>query len=321
MFIIPGKIVSGSVIARTFVVDGSDGTPDKWGFEGFELPNSTTATNIGDVTISMPTTIDSYTPKNNKVLCSPYSYLMVSNNAGTNVCYAWELFSDTPTFECLGAVSQGCDIKLFPKNYRFANTATANYDFAVSCNKFPMLSWNSDYYLNWVAVNGNYQEVSLELSGLEFGLGLVGSMLTGDFSGSGFGEAVGLGKNVANVLQQNREAKMTPDSAKGNLVGGDLTFALERTTFTLHKVTIRAEYAKMIDDYFTCYGYKVNSLKNPNITGRRYWNYVKTVGCNVTANAPQEDIEEIRGLFDRGITIWHDPTKFLDYTQNNTIVT
>ena len=26
-------------------------------------------------------------------------------------------------------------------------------------------------------------------------------------------------------------------------------------------------------------------------------------------------------MFDRGITFWHDPTKFLDYTQNNTIVT
>ena len=77
----------------------------------------------------------------------------------------------------------------------------------------------------------------------------------------------------------------------------------------------------MVDDYFNCYGYKVNSLKTPNITGRVYWNYVKTVGCNVTANAPQEDIEEIRALFDRGITIWHNPSYFLDYTQNNMIVT
>lgn len=321
MFIIPGKMVSSSVIARTYAIDGSDGTPAKWGFDAFEIPASMSATNIGDTSISMPTAIDGYTPKNNKVLCSPYSYLLVSNNYGTNISYAWELFSSTPTFTCLGAITQGCDIKLIPKNYRLvSDSLTANYDYAVSCAKFPMLSWNSDYYLNWIAVNGNYQEVSMELSGLEFGLGLIGGMLTGDFSGAGFGSAAGLGKNIANVMQQNREAKMTPDSARGNLTGGDLTYTLERITFTLHKITIREEYAKMVDDYFSCYGYKVNSLKNPNITGRRYWNYVKTVGCNVTADAPQEDIEEIRGLFDRGITIWHDPDHFLDYTQNNVIL-
>lgn len=321
MFIIPGKMVSGSVIARTYSIDGSDGTTGKWQFDAFEIPQTTSATNIGDTSISMPTAIDGYTPKNNKVLCSPYSYLLVSNNYGSNVSYAWELFASTPTFTCLGAITQGCDIKLIPKNYRLvSDSLTANYDYAVSCAKFPMLSWNSDYYLNWVAVNSRYMEVQATLTPLEWVGNVIGGMFTGDFSGA-ISSTVGVGKQVADLLQQERQAKMTPDSAKGNLTGGDLTYTLDRTTFTLHKITIREEYAKMIDDYFTAYGYKINRLKTPNYTCRTYWNYVKTVGCNVTANAPQEDIEEIRKLFDRGITIWHDASKFLDYTQNNTILT
>ena len=33
-----------------------------------------------------------------------------------------------------------------------------------------------------------------------------------------------------------------------------------------------------------------------------------------------EDLQEIKRMFDNGITLWHDTSKFLDYSQNNTIV-
>lgn len=85
-------------------------------------------------------------------------------------------------------------------------------------------------------------------------------------------------------------------------------------------MSIKAEYAKIIDDYFSAFGYRVNSLKVPNITGRANWNYVKTVGCNVIGDVPQTDIEEIKSMFDRGVTIWHNAATFLDYSQNNNIV-
>lgn len=35
------------------------------------------------------------------------------------------------------------------------------------------------------------------------------------------------------------------------------------------------EYIKIIDDYFTRYGYKVNSLKKPNTIGRTIFNYIE----------------------------------------------
>ena len=68
------------------------------------------------------------------------------------------------------------------------------------------------------------------------------------------------------------------------------------------------------------FGYKVNTLKVPNITGRQNWNYVKTLGCNVIGDVPQSDLQEIKGMFNRGITIWHNPSTFMDYSQNNAIV-
>ena len=85
-------------------------------------------------------------------------------------------------------------------------------------------------------------------------------------------------------------------------------------------MSIRQEYAKIIDDYFSAYGYKVNSVKTPNITGRRNWNYVKTVGCYIEADIPQDDLQEIKTLFDKGITLWHNPATFADYSQTNDII-
>ena len=68
------------------------------------------------------------------------------------------------------------------------------------------------------------------------------------------------------------------------------------------------------------YGYKVNMVKMPNLTGRANWNYIKTVGCYIEANIPQEDLQDIKNMFDRGFTIWHHTNTFMDYSQSNAIV-
>ena len=85
-------------------------------------------------------------------------------------------------------------------------------------------------------------------------------------------------------------------------------------------MSVKAEIAGCIDQYFSQFGYKCNRVKIPNITGRRNWNYVKTVGCYIEADIPQEDLAEIKNMFDRGITIWHNPATFADYSQNNDII-
>ena len=312
MFVIPKTLlgISGTPLPISFNTD--------YGFDVYPISSSTTATTIGTYTTSKPTAIDGYTPKNNKVFCSPYNYLMITNNGGTDVCYAWEEFTSTPSFTERGIVNQGCDIKLTPSNYKKTDLS-GGYEWSVSRQKLPTVSWNSNFYLNWVAVNGKYQEIQAGLTAMNWGTSMIGGMLTGNIAGM-IGATAGLAQNVAQQAQQIREAKMTPDSARGNTNTGDLNYSLGKNCFTVYKMTIKAEYAKIIDDYFTAFGYKVNAFKVPNITGRRYWNYIHTIGANIEGNIPQADMDEIKGLFDRGITIWHDTAHYLDYTQNNTIV-
>ena len=85
-------------------------------------------------------------------------------------------------------------------------------------------------------------------------------------------------------------------------------------------MSIRSEYAKVIDNYFSMYGYKVNIVKTPNLTGRTNWNYVKTIGANIEGDIPETDLNEIKNMFNSGVTLWHNASTYLDYSQSNNIV-
>lgn len=84
----------------------------------------------------------------------------------------------------------------------------------------------------------------------------------------------------------------------------------------------KTEYMRIIDNFFSRFGYKINRLKTPNITGRRYFNYVQVASSDDVASGsiPQKYMKEINNAFRKGITIWHDHSKIGDYSVSNTIV-
>ena len=77
-------------------------------------------------------------------------------------------------------------------------------------------------------------------------------------------------KLVAVILQ------LEPDQMKGQ-ANGDLT-SYGRMTFTEYDMSIKAEVARSIDNYFSMFGYRTDKMKVPNITGRANWNFVQTQG-------------------------------------------
>ena len=149
----------------------------------------------------------------------------------------------------------------------------------------------------------------------------IANTLTQAFTGNVQGAGFGLLNGIRDELSLTVRRDYSPVEAKGNVNAGDVNWAMGLNQFVLYKMSVKYEWAKRIDDYFNMFGYKVNELKTPNITGRTYWNYVKTIGCNITGDIPQEDIEKIKSMFNNGVTLWHNTSKFLDYSQNNTIVT
>ena len=123
--------------------------------------------------------------------------------------------------------------------------------------------------------------------------------------------------NVQMQMAQIEKQKMLPDT--GVLSGSNSTllgYGLnDENTFSVY--CIKKEFAERIDKYFDMYGYKTNTLKIPNLNNRPNWNYIKTINANLIGNIPQNDLIAIKSFFDNGITLWHNPATYLDYSQNN----
>ena len=274
---------------------------------------------LASTTITRPTKVDGYTPKNNKLFTYPYSYMYVTNNAGADTTYYYEDFASlTPKFCIYGALGQGCTIKLMPISYKNYTANTEVFDYGLVGAKYPVCAWASDYYTNWMAQNAGNINTSVVSSLATRALGFENANLFNNPLGM-VGNVVGMATSVMGTIAEVERAKIIPDQAKGNTNTSDMLIG-SRKYFYCNCMSIRSEYAQVIDNYFTMFGYKVNTVKVPNVTGRRNWNYVKTVGCYIAADIPQDDLQQIKDMFNRGITFWHNPATFCDYSQNNDII-
>ena len=270
--------------------------------------------NSRTITLSKATTLDSYTPKNNKVKCYPYNYLLATNNNGSNATYKYELFNTSNvTFDLVSVITTGCSIRIKPIGYNSHNETqnTPNNIEGLDLGKYPTCAWISDSYTNWLTQNSVNIALSTTRSLVATGVGILTENPIAIASG-----VLGVANSLGSVYQNS----LVPDKAMGNVNNGDVVTACGDNTFAFRHMSIRQEYAKIIDDFFSAYGYKVNSYKTPNITGRRNWNYVKCIDVNIEGYIPQEDLNEIKGMFNNGVTIWHNASTFLDYSQNNDII-
>ena len=140
--------------------------------------------------------------------------------------------------------------------------------------------------------------------------------------GAGGGiETTGSGiSNILSAVQERERHKRASDTIGGNVNSGDITYSSGNMDIPLYKMTIRSEYASIIDSYFDMFGYQVNTVKVPNSNHRANWWYTKTIDVNITGAIPNEDLEKIKSCYNNGITFWKDPTKIYDYSQSNAIV-
>lgn len=127
-------------------------------------------------------------------------------------------------------------------------------------------------------------------------------------AGAGVGLVSGAGNTVLQL--QGIEAKQqdisnVPPSLQS--MGGNTAFDFGHsyTGFAIVKKQIKAEYTRKLEDFFHMFGYKLNEIKKPNFKTRRNFNYVQTLNCHINGNFNNEDLVELRSIFDNGITLWH----------------
>lgn len=184
--------------------------------------------------------------------------------------------------------------------------------------------------------NLNYRQNTTNnyMQGISSGLGAIASLLSLNFGGvvngamgvtqAGINQHFNTLSNNLNNSQLKEQNKLsnfevssmanakttdllnTPNSIKTS--GNDTLFNLVNSNRKIDIIEFGLDfrYKHRIYDYFVKYGYKVNKWEKINVNSRRYFNFIKTNTCNIVGDEiPHEYLEEIKDIFNRGVTIWH----------------
>ena len=257
---------------------------------------------------------DGYTPKNNKLWTAPFSNILITNHAGNEAVYNREDFSEPNliTFKMYGDISASPTITAVPLSYK---GQTEHYDFGISQTGFPQCAYHSDVFKLWLAKNAFNMGVSMFNSiGQAVGGGAL--LATGNYlAGAGLmASGVNTYFNAVNsVIQASKE----PDKVNMHNTKNNLVTAMGKNKLEMQLRLIKGDYARTIDDYFTMFGYQTNEVKVPNMDSRPYYNYVKTIGINITGRIPSDDLAKLKQIFDTGVTLWKYNSGFEHFGKYN----
>lgn len=184
----------------------------------------------------------------------------------------------------------------------------------VEYNSFPSISVTTSTYEN--AINRRIAEINNTFSGnalIQFGqsvLNLKPAEAIRSIAGSGL--------SALDLYNQRANATLEPDSMSG---GSSSASILAGTGgIWLVRYAPKPEDFKRIDDFFSMFGYAINQIKTPSYHNRTVWDYIKTINVDISGNIPQEDVDELKAIFNNGVTVWHSAATFGDYSQLNTII-
>ena len=205
--------------------------------------------------------------------------------------------------------------------------------FEIPIGGFPQVAYSYDKYSDYLALNQNkleFQKTQMTVNAITGAISSgVGGATSGVAAGGGVGAVAGAAVNVgksawqsiqgfSQISAEQADIDAQPNGLVGSAQTPDTLVLQNRFGLTFYQVCIRPEYAKIIDDFFSRYGYKVSALKTPSITTRKNWNYIQTVGATIPTEMPADVESKICSILDRGITFWHNPETMLDYSQDNT---
>ena len=246
-----------------------------------------------------------FVPKNNKVFTYPYNYLFVTNNVGSSNIYKYEDFNGETgscDFQIQMALSIGGSARIVPLAYKGEDE---NVSESLVIGKYPTCSWSADSYTNWLTENAVNIGQSIISSGV--------SLVKGDFGN--------LAGQVGNLIGGFYTAQLLPEITGGQAVG-DVNYASKNAGINIIRKRASTECLKVIDDYFTRFGYKIDRIKIPNITGRQNFNYIEIgQGENFAyGEVPANSLYEINQIARNGVTIWHNHENIGNYDVSNNIV-
>lgn len=292
------------------------------------------------------TDLDGYVPRNNKLYTYPFSFIRASNNNSSYHDYRYELMDSvnlsSQQFQIRGAFDPTGDLFLVPCDY---NGQEYNMQELVNLGGYSQCPWSYNGYANWLAQNAGSIAVSLvstaamvipaagslaagaaALGGateaaslVAGGAGTIGDVaaaggMTGSMAGSAAAGGLSLGKTVGNIIDASHQSGAVRGASSNTALTG-----IGYGVFTIMRMSVRAQIARRVDDFFNAFGYSTQEIKVPNVTGRRSWNYVKCRNASFEGDAPASTVARINSCLDRGVTFWHTDDVG-NYSLDNSIV-
>lgn len=248
----------------------------------------------------------SFAPKNNKMYCYPYCCL-VAECMGQGIEMQYELFSGAPTATIRGGFGVNMQVSATPNNYAGEQV---NLENMMTLKDWPVCAWVNNYYQNWLAQN----KANIAIGTTKAVIKTAGSLVTGSIGGIASGA-----NDIAGLLAEQYTHSIIPDQMVGSANAGDISAVSRMLGFYSYCKSVRPEYGQIIDNYFTMFGYKVNTLKVPETNSRESWNYVKTINISIAGNVPSNYMQQIKSMFNSGVTLWHGDY-IGDYGRSNNIV-
>lgn len=119
---------------------------------------------------STPSTLDGYTPKNQKLRTYPYCYLGFEPANGSRNIFRYEDFGNgQPSFSMRSEVNPNPTIVFIPKNYK---NDSVNVTEMATLNGYPSISYHTDFYNSWLAQNSEIINLSLENEKFNYEIGV-----------------------------------------------------------------------------------------------------------------------------------------------------
>lgn len=320
-----GTSVSGSVMTISTETDVIKQV-SIGGTSAFMLHVSEVLTFKSKVTVLQTDKYVGYTkPKESKLLMYPYTVLTIDDFKGSRMDYHNELIPDKELrLVVKGSLGTTNKVSYGIEKYNNINAglfAFTNNEYALfntSSNDVPVVTDMLTAYLQ-----GNKNSIENQRNSAYFnGAMNASSSVLGAISpiaGGASMNPLSVGQGASTVAQgagntvlqlqgiqakQNDIANLPPQISK---MGSNTPYDFGngyQGVFLLKK-QIKPEYQAMLSDFFNLYGYKVNRVKKPNFHTRRYWNYVQTKNCIILGNFNNDDLLELKSVFDNGITLWH----------------
>lgn len=248
----------------------------------------------------------SYTPRNKKVYMYCYAELIGSTNRkltlydeGIPFPYA----TMNGELVCGSSPFVWCKVSGLP-------AAVVEY------KGFPIASVRSSTYEN--SVNKSLREMNVDGS-----LKIAAATFSGFTSGGGMGAAASVVGATLNEIQKRisineslKNENLYPDTMTG-FQASSAKWSAAEGGINIVRFSPTLGDLRRLDSFFDMYGYTINEITSINFKRRPVWDYIETADIDIAGNLPQDDLQSIKNMFNKGVTFWHNPATFGDYSQNN----